>query len=421
MAIDSGIYSQIRQPEAPNLLGMYGQAQQLQGMQQQNRLAELAFQDRERGIADANAQREAVKGFGADTTANYNRLLQTGNLGAAQGYQKSLAEQTKARDESQKSQLEAAAKRIDLAGQAFGFVRQAPTLENAVAVINNLAQNGIYTPEQAQQYIADVQSNPASIPDLAERAYRAALDTKEQLMKVSTVNTGGQQVTQGVDPVTGMTTRLGTMQNTISPDAQLSAATTRRGQDLTYKSAAEGRDAAKAKTGGSATEDERKSAGYAVRMEDALRTLEAVGKEDPSATKPGIGTALTNMLPEAAANYVRPENRQRVEAAQLDALDAALTLATGAAYTKEQLKGLSRSYFAQPGDRARTIEEKTQRLKTVVETARVRAGRAESTINPILGRTGQNAPKAGPAQGVVEDGYVYLGGDPADPKSWKKQ
>ena len=32
------------------------------------------------------------------------------------------------------------------------------------------------------------------------------------------------------------------------------------------------------------------------------------------------------MLPEGLANALRPEDRQRVEAAQLDALDAALTL-----------------------------------------------------------------------------------------------
>lgn len=174
---------------------------------------------------------------------------------------------------------------------------------------------------------------------------------------------------------------------------------------------------------GAATEDERKSAGYAVRMEDALRTLATVEKTNPKATNPGVGVSLTNMLPEGVANYIRPEDRQRVEAAQLDALDAALTLATGAAYTKEQLKGLARAYFAQPGDLETTKAEKAQRLKTVVETARVRAGRAEPTIDPILGRTGPNAPsKAGAlAAGAVVDGYRFKGGNPADKANWEKQ
>jgi hypothetical protein len=138
-----------------------------------------------------------------------------------------------------------------------------------------------------------------------------------------------------------------------------------------------------AKAGSLPTEDERKSAGYAVRMEDALKTLALVGKTNPGATKPGVGTSILNMLPEGVANQIRPEDRQRVEAAQLDALDAALTLATGAAYTKEQLKGLSRAYFAQPGDADKTIEEKGARLQKVIETARVRAGRAAPTIDAI--------------------------------------
>lgn len=122
------------------------------------------------------------------------------------------------------------------------------------------------------------------------------------------------------------------------------------------------------------TEDQAKSAGYAIRMEDALKTINSVATTNPGATRPGVGTAMINALPEGVANALRPEDRQRVEAAQLDALDAALTLATGAAYTKEQLQGLSRAYFAQPNDGDKTVAEKQARLNKIIETARLRAG-----------------------------------------------
>lgn len=122
------------------------------------------------------------------------------------------------------------------------------------------------------------------------------------------------------------------------------------------------------------TEDQAKSAGYAARMANAMNLLDSIGKSNPGATRPGAGTALLNMLPESAANLVRNDDRQRVEAAQLDALDAALTLNTGAAYTREQLQGMQRSYFAQPGDSDQTVAEKQQRLANLVETARLRAG-----------------------------------------------
>lgn len=122
------------------------------------------------------------------------------------------------------------------------------------------------------------------------------------------------------------------------------------------------------------TEDQAKSAGYALRMDNALKLINDIGSKDKSAVRPGVVSGLTNMLPEGAANMLRPEARQRVESAQLDALDAALTLNTGAAYTREQLQGLSRSYFAQPGDDDRTVADKQNRLNSLIQTARLRAG-----------------------------------------------
>jgi len=57
-------------------------------------------------------------------------------------------------------------------------------------------------------------------------------------------------------------------------------------------------------------------------------------------------------------------------------LDAALTLGTGAAYTKEQLEGYRTSYFPQLGDDEQTIKAKAQRLNNLVEAAYSKAGRA---------------------------------------------
>lgn len=122
------------------------------------------------------------------------------------------------------------------------------------------------------------------------------------------------------------------------------------------------------------TEDQAKSSGYALRMDNALKLIDDIGKDNPGATRPGFMAAATNALPESLANQLRPEARQRVEAAQLDALDAALTLNTGAAYTREQLQGLSRSYFAQPGDDDKTVADKGSRLQSLIDTARLRAG-----------------------------------------------
>jgi len=141
----------------------------------------------------------------------------------------------------------------------------------------------------------------------------------------------------------------------------------------------------KTKTG-KPTEDENKSAGYAIRMEDALKTMAAVTKEKPSAATPNLLAKGVGAVSADLGNLLTPEARQRVEAAQLDALDAALTLATGAAYTKEQLAGLSKSYFPQLYDEPKTIADKQARFAKVIETARIRAGTAAGNIDLMSNR-----------------------------------
>jgi hypothetical protein len=192
-----------------------------------------------------------------------------------------------------------------------------------------------------------------------------------------------------------------------SPDSRASNATTIRGQNLTDARGNEalriqreaigsgkpptgyriGRDGLSLEfiPGGPAdpaakepAEDAKKAAGYAIRMEDALSTLQNIGAKNPSALTPGPAGLAANAMrmlgADSAANQILPEDRQRVEAAQLDALDAALTLGTGAAYTKEQLEGYRRSLFPQAGDGEQTKADKQARLQKVIETARIRAG-----------------------------------------------
>lgn len=142
------------------------------------------------------------------------------------------------------------------------------------------------------------------------------------------------------------------------------------------------------------TEGERKAATLAVRLQGALSTIDEVERLNPKAAKPEIDAAFAGSMPfigdaarETARNLFTSEPRQRVEAAQLDALDAALTLATGAAYTREQLMALRKSYFPQIGDTEQTVKDKRQRFNDIVAAARLAAGRAEPQIDQALGRT----------------------------------
>ena len=141
--------------------------------------------------------------------------------------------------------------------------------------------------------------------------------------------------------------------------------------------------AAKAAEGKEPTEGMRKAAVLAGRLEGALSDL---SKLSPSAQTPELGPALlqsASFLPglDILASKLTSSDRAKAEAAQLDALDAALTLGTGAAYTNEQLKGYAKSYFPQIGNDAATIAAKQVRFERLVALAREQAGPAAKSID----------------------------------------
>jgi len=125
------------------------------------------------------------------------------------------------------------------------------------------------------------------------------------------------------------------------------------------------------------TEGERKAGTLLQRLSFSQKQLEAALVTDPDSAKPGIfSSGLRAVGMEVLANSTLvPEKRQQVENAQLDILDAALTLGTGAAYTREQLEGYRKSYFPQIGDKPATIKDKQDRLNNVIDAAKIAAGR----------------------------------------------
>jgi hypothetical protein len=141
-------------------------------------------------------------------------------------------------------------------------------------------------------------------------------------------------------------------------------------------------------SGGKATEGERKAATLLSRMQLAQTQMDQGTKGAPG--------FLTSITPRVGL----PEERKRVEDAQLDFLDSALTLATGAAYTEFQLKGAMQSYFPKFGDDATTIAEKELRRKNLMEAARISAGSMSGAV-PAAGGAGGGGGAARPSLGNI--------------------
>jgi hypothetical protein len=142
-------------------------------------------------------------------------------------------------------------------------------------------------------------------------------------------------------------------------------------------------------SGGKATEGERKAATLLSRMQLAQTQMDQGTKGAPG--------FLTSITPRVGL----PEERKRVEDAQLDFLDSALTLATGAAYTEFQLKGAMQSYFPKFGDDATTIAEKELRRKNLMEAARISAGAMSGAVPPAGGAGAGGGGAARPSLGNI--------------------
>jgi hypothetical protein len=127
------------------------------------------------------------------------------------------------------------------------------------------------------------------------------------------------------------------------------------------------------------SESERTAGYLTTRLQNSLQQYQQAIGEVPKAAMPNmIGEVIKGVTrSDYLKNLATPEARQRVEAAQLDILSAALTLSTGAAYTPLELESQRKTYFPQLGDKDGTIRDKAVRLdKLLKEAAMTKAGRS---------------------------------------------
>jgi hypothetical protein len=130
-------------------------------------------------------------------------------------------------------------------------------------------------------------------------------------------------------------------------------------------------------------EGERKSAVLANRLNFSVGQMNQAINTDPSAAMPKTSSEVARFLTRSdfLPNALNNEQRQIVEAAQMDVLDAALTLGTGAAYTIPQLESYRKSYFPQIGDSKETVKSKQDRLMNLLKSAELASGRATEQIS----------------------------------------
>ena len=176
------------------------------------------------------------------------------------------------------------------------------------------------------------------------------------------------------------------------------------------------------------TEFQGKATGFGMRAAESSRIIDAVGqggKVQPSLIKraaeavPLIGEGLGMV-----ANHLQTPEQQQIEQAQRDFINAVLRQESGAVISDAEFANARKQYFPVPGDSPQVVAQKQANREAAINGFRISAGPGARNIGapPQAAQPAQQPQAAqttaAPKAGAVEDGYVFLGGNPNDPSNW---
>lgn len=164
------------------------------------------------------------------------------------------------------------------------------------------------------------------------------------------------------------------------------------------------------------TVDAAKNTGFLIRVQDANEVLN--GLEDQ-----GLRFWQQNAehVPFGLGNYARDPEFQKFDQARRDFVNAILRRESGAVISEQEFDNAEKQYFPVPGDSPEVIEQKRRNRENAIAGIRAGSGPGASYADQMGAPKNEKPEKeGGPKVGVIEDGYRFLGGDPADPNSWEK-
>lgn len=421
MAINELIAQGFKPVEIESPMNQLAKVMQMRQAQQSIDQGDMKQQEYRTGLERKNKLIQLMSGLPADATDEQRSaaLKGGGYFTEADALDKGSLERRKIGSESAARDIETSKKKIDLAGSAFKYAMDNPTLENAHSVIDYLGANQVYTPEEVTHWKAQVAANPANIRQLAETAFRSALAAKDQLAKNTSENLGGNMAYNSVDPVTGKVTQTGSAPITQSANSTAEIASrekegaanrgvTIRGQNLTNERTkdangkgqydaergllidqrtgqarqvigADGQPIAPKSTGVKLTEDQGKATGWLVQAENAFKNMQSSGFDQQgnrkSAAVPGFNDAI-GAIPGmgGAANLMRSEDRQKFIQASSSMSEALLRAATGAGVNESEAKQKIAELTPVFGEAESVTKQKMGAIPLYIESLKVRAG-----------------------------------------------
>lgn len=163
------------------------------------------------------------------------------------------------------------------------------------------------------------------------------------------------------------------------------------------------------------TEAQQKTLTLLTRIAGGASDIQKTLALDTEAQKAGLFETLsrTALGEGVITREIAGAERRRITDAQSDMLDAILTLGTGAAYNEEQKIANRVAYFPQYGDTKEEVAAKNDRLKRLIEAARIQAGplaeEFDKSIKPLFGEiTPPRSEKKAPPGAVISEPVIPI-------------
>jgi len=396
MALDPNIILQAGRGVTPLI-----DPSEMQAKLQQSQLGALQLQQARQGLEDDQAYRQALQS-GATGDALVSDLQKRGLGKQAMDYQKFQTEQQKAQGERGKMVAEGMK-------QGAAMIMANPTEQNAISTIEtaakqySLPQNMV---DDAKAKVYAARNDPNSLRQLA---VGWGADAEKVLGKIETVNLGGTTAFVQNNPITGPR-QVASMDRTQSPDSAASVAqseanslrTDARAREANairlnqsripsgYRLAADGTSLEpipggpadpSSKGKNNLNDTQAKALQFGTRMQASSEIMDRLAEEGVNSSVPGsrmpvIGGIITAL---------QPEERQQLDQAKRDFINAVLRRESGAAISASEFENAEKQYFPQPGDKPETIKQKKANRDLATRGILAEVPDAENRVSQIRG------------------------------------
>jgi hypothetical protein len=339
----------------------------------------LNYQNALQAAQDEAGYRDAAKGFGSDTAANYNALLKVSPK-HAQAYQKSVLEAQKTQadiEQSKASALNSQANAQNTFMKTYEskvalplkILQSATTPQQVAQMTQQAVQAGIWTPEEAQKNVAGMPMD-GNFDQWRQGQLVQGMEMKQQIELQ--IRQAQQAETQRHNQATEGLTEKG--QRQALQIAQMNNERQRENNATARENAATNRQlAADAKK---VAADEKAVTKYSdtlqkegiPELETAVGGAEAVMNKYKKGEVPGIG-ALKNALPAAAMSDEGKDVRQALAQVR----NIVLSARSGAAVTDQELRRLVEEIGTGVGMSEDDIRRGLGRVRARLETIKSNA------------------------------------------------